>query len=79
MLECLLRASCLFSLPDALMEQATTLLLTLLFVPRFKRTFGKALVRHYDAVARFPETLPWPGVALRRRARAEWRRAPRWL
>ena len=72
MLECLLRASCLFSLPDALMEQATTLLLTLLFVPRFKRKFGKALVRHYDAVARFPETLPWPGVVLRSLASPEF-------
>ena len=63
LLECLLRASCLFSLPETLMEQGTTLLLTLLFVPAFKRTFGAALVRHYDAAARFPETLPWPGVA----------------
>ena len=72
LLECLLRASCLFSLPDALMEQATTLLLTLLFVPRFKRKFGKALVRHYDAVARFPETLPWPGVVLRSLASPEF-------
>jgi hypothetical protein len=44
------------------MESVTTMLLTFLFVPKFKKKFAKALVRHYDAVARFPETLPWPGV-----------------
>jgi hypothetical protein len=66
LLECLLRASCLFCLPDSLMESVTTMLLTFLFVPKFKKKFAKALVRHYDAVARFPETLPWPGVLYRR-------------
>jgi hypothetical protein len=48
------------------MESVTTMLLTFLFVPKFKKKFAKALVRHYDAVARFPETLPWPGVLYRR-------------
>jgi hypothetical protein len=62
LLECLLRPSVLFCLPEPLMERCTTLLLTLLFVPWFKTKFGTILVRHYDAAARFPETLPWPGV-----------------
>lgn len=66
LLECLLRPSCMFSLPDSLMDECTTLLLTLLFIPTFKTKFGKTLVKHYDAIARFPETLPWPGVGYSR-------------
>ena len=63
LLECLLRATCLPSLPTELAELSTTLVLTLLFNPEFKVAFASALVRHYRDLVLFPNTLPWPGVS----------------
>ena len=63
LLECLLRATCLPSLPEELAELSTTLVLTLLFNPEFKVAFASALVRHYRDLVLFPNTLPWPGVS----------------
>ena len=63
LLECLLRATCLPSLPEELAELSTTLILTLLFNPGFKVAFASALVRHYRDLVLFPNTLPWPGVS----------------
>ena len=67
LLDCLLRATCLPSLPDALMERATTFLLVVLFSPECKVAFAAALTRHYRDAVLFPETLPWPGVRRVRR------------
>jgi hypothetical protein len=63
LLECLLRATCLPSLPEDLAETSTTLVLTLLFNPDFKVAFSAALVRHYRDLVLYPNTLPWPGVS----------------
>ena len=62
LLECLLARDVPAVAPsDA--ELSTTLVLTLLFNPKFKVAFASALVRHYRDLVLFPNTLPWPGVS----------------
>jgi len=42
------------------MEEATTFLLVMLFVPDFKYSFSGSLLRHYRDLVLFPSSLPFP-------------------